>query len=339
LLSVSTRFARPNPRARAHSSTRAMVARDDAENDREQRDPFELLAPIARRAPRERERATVKADEDAERISTTKTNARRAETTTEGVKTRADEDIEDVTARVRALEAIAREGFAEMSAALKTLTGQVAVLSERVEALSTASERFEAAEEDEGSGSYDDDYEEYYEECPPPPPPRRGDRGPTPRRHGPPPRGGHGPPPHERGPPPHERGPPPHRHPPPHERGPPHRGPPPPHGPPHGYGAPPPHGSPHGYGAPPPPFEQPRPESPAYPTAYPAYTPIESSPPPPPPASAVQTSGAVPLEHMIADFGNMGFSREQVLGVVGEMAATGKKIEVNSVLDKLMRGV
>jgi len=47
----------------------------------------------------------------------------------------------------------------------------------------------------------------------------------------------------------------------------------------------------------------------------------------------------VPLEHMIADFGNMGFSREQVLGVVGEMAATGKKIEVNSVLDKLMRGV
>ena len=69
-----------------------MVARDDADNDREQRDPFELLAPIARRAPRERERATVKADEDAERISTTKTNARRAETTTEGVKTRADED-------------------------------------------------------------------------------------------------------------------------------------------------------------------------------------------------------------------------------------------------------
>ena len=315
-----------------------MVARDDAENDREQRDPFELLAPIARRAPRERERATVKADEDAERISTTKTNARRAETTTEGVKTRADEEIEDVTARVRALEAIAREGFAEMSAALKTLTGQVAALSERVETLSTTSERFEATEEDDGSGSYDDDYEEYYEECPPPPPPRRGDRGPTPRRHGPPPRGGHGPPPHERGPPPHERGPPPHRHPPPHERGPPHRGPPPPHGPPHGYGAPPPHGSPHGYGAPPPPFEQPRPESPAYPTAYPAYTPIESSPPPPP-ASAVQTSGAVPLEHMIADFGNMGFSREQVLGVVGEMAATGKKIEVNSVLDKLMRGV
>ena len=309
-----------------------MVARDDAENDREQRDPFELLAPIARRAPRERERATVKADEDAERISTTKTNARRAETTTEGLKTRADEEIEDVTARVRALEAIAREGFAEMSAALKTLTGQVAALSERVETLSTTSERFEATEEDDGSGSYDDDYEEYYEECPPPPPPRRGDRGPTPRRHGPPPRGGHGPPPHERGPPPH-------RHPPPHERGPPHRGPPPPHGPPHGYGAPPPHGSPHGYGAPPPPFEQPRPESPAYPTAYPAYTPIESSPPPPPPASAVQTSGAVPLEHMIADFGNMGFSREQVLGVVGEMAATGKKIEVNSVLDKLMRGV
>ena len=337
-----------------------MVARDDAENDREQRDPFELLAPIARRAPRERERATVKADEDAERISTTKTNARRAETTTEGVKTRADEEIEDVTARVRALEAIAREGFAEMSAALKTLTGQVAALSERVETLSTTSERFEATEEDDGSGSYDDDYEEHYEECPPPPPPRRGDRGPTPRRHGPPPRGGHGPPPHERGPPPHERGPPPHergppphergppphergppphRHPPPHERGPPHRGPPPPHGPPHGYGAPPPHGPPHGYGAPPPPFEQPRPESPAYPTAYPAYTPIESSPPPPPPASAVQTSGAVPLEHMIADFGNMGFSREQVLGVVGEMAATGKKIEVNSVLDKLMRGV
>jgi len=183
-----------------------MVARDDAENDREQRDPFELLAPIARRAPRERERATVKADEDAERISTTKTNARRAETTTEGVKTRADEEIEDVTARVRALEAIAREGFAEMSAALKTLTGQVAALSERVETLSTTSERFEATEEDDGSGSYDDDYEEYYEECPPPPPPRRGDRGPTPRRHGPPPRGGHGPPPHERGPPPHARG-------------------------------------------------------------------------------------------------------------------------------------
>ena len=160
-----------------------MVARDDADDDREQRDPFELLAPIARRAPRERERATVKtADEDAERISTTKTNARRAETTTEGANARADEAIEDVTARVRALEAIAREGFAEMSAALRTLTGQVAALSERVEALSTTTERFEAAEEDDGSGSYDDDYEEYYEECPPPPP-RKGGSG-TDRRDG-----------------------------------------------------------------------------------------------------------------------------------------------------------
>jgi len=333
-----------------------MVARDDDEND-EQRDPFELLAPIARRASREGARAPTDDDDDAARISTTKPHARRAATTTEAVKTRAHEEFEDVTARVRALESIAREGFAEMSDALKTLTGQVAVLRERVEALSTRTETFEA-EDDEGSRSYDNDDEEYYEERAAPPPPRRGARGPPPRgERGPPPRGHpppheRGPPPHERGPPPrghppsHERGPPPRGHPPPHERGPPpyggpppHERGPPPHGPPHGYGGPPPHGPPHGYGGPPPPFEPSRPESPVYPTAYPAYTPIESSPPPPPPASAAQTSGAVPLERMIVDFGNMGFSREQVLGVVGEMAATGKKIEVNSVLDKLMRGV
>jgi hypothetical protein len=42
---------------------------------------------------------------------------------------------------------------------------------------------------------------------------------------------------------------------------------------------------------------------------------------------------------MIADFASMGFTRDQVLSVVGQMSERGDKIEVNSVLDKLMRGV
>lgn len=49
------------------------------------------------------------------------------------------------------------------------------------------------------------------------------------------------------------------------------------------------------------------------------------------------TSGAVPLEQMIGDFANMGFTRQQVMNAVSEMASSGQKIEVNSVLDRLMR--
>jgi hypothetical protein len=39
---------------------------------------------------------------------------------------------------------------------------------------------------------------------------------------------------------------------------------------------------------------------------------------------------------MIADFANMGFTRGQVLNVVGGMSQRGENIDVNTVLDRLM---
>ena len=321
-------------------------------------DPFDLLAPIARAA----KPAVV--DADAARDSARDVGTTRATTTTPTTETtettetttrdeRAVKDIVDalgdVLARVRALESIAREGFVETSRRLETLTRQVASLSERVESLARDEEEEdeeEAYDEPVGEGGSDEEETATYEEPTrereygrreerprrrrDPPPRGREPPPPPPHAHGPHAHGphGHGPPPH--GPPPH--GPPPH--------GPPSHGPPPHGPPPHG---PPPHGPPaHGHGGPPPPHAPPplyngRYDSPSeeYPTAYPAYAPPEPPRPAPPPAPT--SPGAVPLENMIVDFANMGFTRQQVLAVVGEIASTGQKIEVNTVLDKLMR--
>ena len=296
-------------------------------------DPFDLLAPIARAA----KPAVV--DADAARDSARDVGTTRATTTTPTTETtettetttrdeRAVKDIVDalgdVLARVRALESIAREGFVETSRRLETLTRQVASLSERVESLARDEEEEdeeEAYDEPVGEGGSDEEETATYEE-----PTREreyGRREERPRRRRDPPPRGREPPP----PPPHAHGP--HAHG-PHGHGPPPHGPPP-HGPPaHGHGGPPP---PHA----PPPLYNGRYDSPSeeYPTAYPAYAPPEPPRPAPPPAPT--SPGAVPLENMIVDFANMGFTRQQVLAVVGEIASTGQKIEVNTVLDKLMR--
>ena len=331
-------------------------------NRDDEQDPFDLLAPIARRNDSARdaqEASKTKSSKSSDAHGTVESDRHASPRARPERATERAVDVEDVLVRVRALESVAREGFADLLEKLEALTGQVASLTERVETLAGAREEAseEAAREEDGSCSE----EEYYEEYSAPPPRRHGGFGPPP--HGPPPRGPppHGPPPH--GPPPH--GPPPHG-PPPH--GPPPHGPPPrdhrqhplPHqGPPHG--GPPPHDprsppptrrGPPVYEPPayePPAYEPPAYEPPAYepprnvpfatdPRAYPTYAPPPPEPPrsmPPPPATsgAVQTS----LEHMIADFANMGFTRAQVLNVVSEMASSGQKIEVNSVLDRLMR--
>jgi len=346
-------------RTRARATTDMVRDENDpprATSERTADDPFDLLAPIARAA-----KPTVVVDADAARdfgtrAPTTTTTAPTTETTTTRDE-RAVKDIVDalgdVLARVRALESIAREGFVETSRRLETLTRQVASLSDRVESL--AREEEEAEEEPVSEGGSDEEETATYEEptrereygrrkersrrrrdAPPrgrgPPPHGPPPHGP-PHGHGPPPHGpphGHGPPPHG---PPHGHGPPPHG--PPHGHGPPPHGPPPHGPPPHGHG-PPPHGGPPPPHAPPPPYDG-RYDSPSeeYPTAYPAYAPPEPPRPAPPPAPT--SPGAVPLENMIVDFANMGFTRQQVLAVVGEIASTGQKIEVNTVLDKLMR--
>ena len=290
-------------------------------------DPFDLLAPIARAA----KPAVVDADaarDSARDVGTTTTTptTETRETTTRDERAVKDivDALGDVLARVRALESIAREGFVETSRRLETLTRQVASLSERVESLARDEEEEdeeEAYDEPVGEGGSDEEETATYEE-----PTREreyGRREERPRRRRDPPPRGREPPP----PPPHAHGP--HAHG-PHGHGPPPHGPPP-HGPPaHGHGGPPP---PHA----PPPLYNGRYDSPSeeYPTAYPAYAPPEPPRPAPPPAPT--SPGAVPLENMIVDFANMGFTRQQVLAVVGEIASTGQKIEVNTVLDKLMR--
>ena len=305
-------------------------------------DPFDLLAPIAKPTVIDAEKVDDTARDSSSTFGTraTMTTPRATtetiETTTRGESATKDivDALGDVLARVRALESIAREGFVETSRRLETLTRQVASLSERVDALAGGEEEEEEeAGEEALEGGSDEEETARYEE-----PTREREYGRSRRRWDPPPRGRDGPPPHggpphggpphggpphsgppHGGPPPHGRGAPPHG-PPPHGRGPPPRGAPPPH-------APPPH-------APPPPYEA-RYDAPSeeYPTAYPAYAPPE----PPRPAPAPTSPGAVPLESMIVDFANMGFTRQQVLAVVGEIASTGQKVEVNTVLDKLMR--
>ena len=313
----------------------------------DERDPFDLLAPINRAPPPATSASgaakTVTARSSApppppptttynlatERDETT-------QTTDEGV---ASSQMDELIARVRALEALAREGFAAHTRAVKTLAERVEALTGRLETL----ERIATITRGDDSGGdedvenerIDDDVDDVrrassYEDV-------RGvererdeyartrtyardydardydARDYDERTHAPPPPPppppGHGR--HHHPPPPHHRSSPPPRGPPP-----PHRGPPPPH---HG-GPPPARYAPPSYGGPPPPM------TPEPGLSYGA-----------PPASP--QSASVPLEHMIADFASMGFTRQQVTDTVGAMAARGENIEVNEVLDRLMRGV
>jgi hypothetical protein len=70
------------------------------------------------------------------------------------------------------------------------------------------------------------------------------------------------------------------------------------------------------------------------------------APPPPPPAAFSSRHGApgpsppgsaasVPIERVIDDVAVMGFSREEVRGVLRELAARGENVDLNVVLDRL----
>ena len=93
----------------------------------------------------------------------------------------------------------------------------------------------------------------------------------------------------------------------------------------------PPYGGPL-YGAPPPP-------------PPPAYVggsfPPHGAPPPPQPAAppaAPPTTRAVPLEQVVDDVAAMGFSRHEVRAAVTALAAAGRSVDLNIVLDRLMNG-
>ena len=136
---------------------------------------------------------------------------------------------------------------------------------------------------------------------PAPPPPL--DRGypPHPPPHYPPPPGGAGgaggaPPHHIGGAIPHGGGPPPH-----------HGGGPPFHAPPVG----PPAGG--GYGAP-----------------FPAPGPRAG------PASIETRNMKVSMDKIVDDFANMGFTRDQIVGVIRELQDSGQGVDLNVVLDRLM---
>ena len=291
---------------------------DDAQQ--QQRDPFELLAPINRTKPSQPAAFTSPA---TGHTKTVKLTTERDETTQTQNDVTSSAHMEELIARVRALESIAREGFAAQTSTMKKMMKKVEALTGRLESVERALKTTRTEEDIDNdatdvrvpddvrrASSYEDirggesgredygyardydarDYDarDYDERSsapppPPPPPPRRGHH-----HHG------HPPPPHHRGPPPHG-------------------GPPPPH---HYGGPPPPRYAPPPYSGPPPPMT---------PEPQPSY-----GAPPTSPAS-------VPLEHMIADFASMGFTRQQVVDAVGAMAARGEKIEVNDVLDRLMR--
>ena len=311
----------------------------------EKDDPFDLLAPIrapviskppmetteiAKASNRSAPRARV-VDLATERDETTQT-----ENENDDMFTR--DQMDSLIARVRALESIAREGFAAQARATKALVEKVDASTARVELLERAlKEKEERAKVSSdvirGKSREDarvDDVREDVDKVPSYAKreyesreydAREYERDREPPRT-PPPHGHHHPPP-----PVHrERSPPPHGGPPP-----PHRGPPPPYGgPPPQYGGPPPPQ----YGGPPPPpyggsmYGVPPPSSPAdLKSTY-------ASPGPGP--TEQRSSNTVRLEDMIADFAGMGFTRQQVTETVGGMSARGEKIEVNEVLDRLM---
>lgn len=61
-------------------------------------------------------------------------------------------------------------------------------------------------------------------------------------------------------------------------------------------------------------------------------------------AAKLQGSGqtqtqSVPLDKVIDDIVNMGFSRHEVRGVVTKLMESGQSIDLNIVLDRLMNGM
>lgn len=56
-------------------------------------------------------------------------------------------------------------------------------------------------------------------------------------------------------------------------------------------------------------------------------------------APAQAQTHTVPLEKVIDDIVNMGFSRHEVRGVVTKLMESGQSIDLNIVLDRLMNGM
>ena len=105
---------------------------DDAQQ--QQRDPFELLAPINRTKPSQPAAFTSPA---TGHTKTVKLTTERDETTqTSDVTSSAH--MEELIARVRALESIAREGFAAQTSAMKKVMKKVEALTGRLESVERA---------------------------------------------------------------------------------------------------------------------------------------------------------------------------------------------------------
>ena len=100
-----------------------------------------------------------------------------------------------------------------------------------------------------------------------------------------------------------------------------------------GPSAPPPpstaqHHDPYGiYHPPPPPPPRSGPQS--LPNPYPS---------PPPPSPPQMQNEDIPLDVIVGEFASMGFTRDEVMTVLGKMEARNEQKEMNSILDKLMAG-
>ena len=98
-------------------------------------------------------------------------------------------------------------------------------------------------------------------------------------------------------------------------------------GPPHHGGGPPPHHGPpgvpfHPHGGPPPGA----PYGPPFPGAGPRAG----------PASIETRNVKVSMDKIVEDFANMGFTRDQIVGVIRELQDSGQGVDLNVVLDRLM---
>jgi hypothetical protein len=70
----------------------------------------------------------------------------------------------------------------------------------------------------------------------------------------------------------------------------------------------------------------------------PQYYPPPASPPMPPPPPATIQSEEISLDIMVGEFSSMGFTRDEVMTVLGKMRARNEATEMNAILDKLMSG-
>ena len=68
----------------------------------------------------------------------------------------------------------------------------------------------------------------------------------------------------------------------------------------------------------------------------PPQHPHHHPPRPPPPGAAATQSVKVSVDKVVEDFANMGFTREQVRGVIRELTDAGQSVDLNVVLDRLM---